>query len=226
MRVPHLMFSSMPDADKSKINHPVWALVIKRIFDVAFSLTVLLAVWPLIFAAAAAVKMSSPGPIFYRGLRSGLHGRTFKILKFRTMVVNAEALGGPTTGTNDPRVTRVGSFLRHTKLDEFPQFFNVLMGDMSLVGPRPEVLEYTSRYEGEEKLILSMRPGITDFASVKFADLDDLVGRDDPDKYFREHILPTKNALRVRYVKEWSLGSDFAILWATFRRVLRKVIAP
>lgn len=220
------MFSIMQDVGKSKINHPVWSLVIKRIFDVVCSLAVLLAVWPLIFAAAIAVKMSSPGPIFYRGLRSGLNGRTFRILKFRTMVVNAEALGGPTTGTNDPRVTRVGSFLRRTKLDEFPQFFNVLMGDMSLVGPRPEVLEYTSRYVGEEKLILSMRPGITDYASVKFADLDDLVGRDDPDKYFREHILPTKNALRVRYVKEWSLGSDFAILWATFNRVLKRVFAP
>lgn len=212
--------------NRHRVDHPAWALVFKRLFDVVFSLMVLLVIWPLILAAAVAVKISSPGPIFYRGLRSGLHGRTFRIFKFRTMVVNAEALGGPTTGTNDPRVTRVGSFMRRTKLDEFPQFFNVLVGDMSLVGPRPEVLEYTSRYEGEEKLIFSMRPGITDYASVKFADLDDLVGQNDPDKYFREHILPTKNALRVKYVKEWSLGSDFAILFATFNRVLKRIFAP
>lgn len=215
----------MPDASKHKINHPVWALATKRLLDIAFSLMLILATWPLILAAAIAVKVSSPGPVFYRGTRSGLHGRVFRILKFRTMVENAESLGGPTTGTSDPRVTRVGSFLRRTKLDEFPQFFNVLMGDMSLVGPRPEVLQYTSAYKGEEKLILAMRPGITDYASVEFANLDDLVGQKDPDKFFREHILPRKNALRVRYVKEWSLASDFQILWATFIRVTRKVIS-
>lgn len=220
------MLPSATNADKRKISHSTWQLMIKRILDILVSLSVLFVVWPLIFAVAIAVKASSSGPIFYRGLRSGLHGRTFKILKFRTMVVNAEAQGGPTTGTNDPRVTGLGRFLRRTKTDEIPQFFNVLIGDMSLVGPRPEVLEYTSCYEGEEQLILSMRPGITDYASIKFADLDDLVGSDDPDKYFREHILPIKNALRVRYVKEWSLNSDFIILWATFNRVLKRIFAP
>ena len=210
-------------AAKGHINHPAWPLVLKRIFDVVISLMVLLAIWPLLFLASFAVKMSSPGPIFYRGVRTGLHGKPFRIFKFRTMVKNAESLGGPTTGTNDRRVTRIGALLRRTKLDELPQFLNVLVGDMSLVGPRPEVLEYTAKYKGEEKCIFSMRPGITDYASIEFADLDDLVGSIDPDKYFREQVMPRKTALRVKYVKGWSLGSDFSILWATFCRVVKRI---
>ncbi len=216
----------MPDPFRpdAYVAHPPWALCIKRSLDVGLSFLALLVTWPVLVAAAAAVKLSSPGPVFYRGLRSGLNGRTFRIYKLRTMVENAEDLGGATTGTNDRRVTRVGSFLRRTKLDELPQFLNVLAGDMSLVGPRPEVLEYTSQYRGEEACILLMRPGITDFASIEFADLDDLVGSEDPDRYFREVVLPRKNALRVKYVKEWSLRSDFRILWLTLVRVVRRVI--
>ena len=205
------------------VTHPAWALFIKRSFDMLFSLLVLLLIWPIILFVAIAIKLSSPGPVFYRGIRTGLHGIPFRILKFRTMVVDAESLGGPTTGTNDKRVTPIGAFLRKTKLDEIPQFINVLTGDMSLVGPRPEVLEYTSTYTGEERCILSMRPGITDYASIEFADLDDRVGDKDPDKYFREHIMPQKTALRIKYVKEWSLWSDFRILWMTFFRVMKRV---
>jgi lipopolysaccharide/colanic/teichoic acid biosynthesis glycosyltransferase len=205
------------------ISHPVWALFLKRSFDMLFSLFVFLLIWPLIAMVAISIKLSSPGPVFYRGVRTGLHGKPFRILKFRTMVKNAESLGGPTTGANDRRVTSIGAFLRRTKLDELPQFLNVLTGEMSLVGPRPEVLEYTATYKGEEKCILSMRPGITDYASIEFADLDDRVGDIDPDKYFREHIMPRKTALRVKYVKGWSLGSDFRILWATFFRVIKRI---
>lgn len=213
-----------PQEEKTiSVTHPAWALFIKRSFDVLFSLLVLLLIWPVILFVAIAIKLSSPGPVFYQGIRTGLHGIPFRILKFRTMVVDAEKLGGPTTGTNDKRVTRVGALLRRTKLDELPQFINVLTGDMSLVGPRPEVLEYTSTYQGEEKIILSMRPGITDYSSIEFADLDDRVGDTDPDKYFREHIMPRKTALRVKYVKEWSLWSDFRILWITFFRVIKRI---
>ena len=207
----------------NNINHPARELALKRMLDILLAFIVLLAVWPLLFLAAFSVKLSSPGPIFYRGVRSGLYGKPFRILKFRTMVEDAESLGGPTTGTNDHRVTRVGAFLRRTKLDELPQFLNVLVGDMSLVGPRPEVLEYTATYKGEEKCIFSMRPGITDYASIEFADLDDRVGNIDPDRYFREHIMPRKTALRVKYVKEWSLWSDFSILWVTFFRVAKRI---
>jgi len=203
--------------------HPIWALIVKRILDGVISFFILLIVSPLIISIVFTVKLSGPGPVFYRGVRTGLHGKLFRILKFRTMVVNAEALGGPTTGTNDIRVTRVGRFLRRTKLDELPQFLNVLKGDMSLVGPRPEVVAYTSQYTGEEKLILTMRPGLTDYASIEYADLDDRVGSDDPDTYFRQHILPRKNELRLRYVKEWSILSDFYILWLTFVRVLQRI---
>jgi len=183
----------------------------------------LILIWPIFLSLALAVRFSSSGPVFYRGVRSGLNGKSFRILKFRTMVDNAELLGGPTTGSNDSRVTPIGRFLRRTKLDELPQFINILFGDMSLVGPRPEVSEYTRLYQGEEKLILSMKPGITDYASIKYADLDDRVGNHDPDAYFREHILPFKNKLRLKYVKEWSVLGDFSILWLTFLRVIRRV---
>jgi len=204
--------------------HSICALGIKRGLDVVLSCIALLVSWPIFAVVALAVKTSSPGPVFYRGVRSGLYGKPFRIFKFRTMVVNAETLGGPTTGTNDQRVTRVGVILRRTKLDELPQLLNVLKGDMSLVGPRPEVLEYTEQYKGDEVCILSMRPGITDYASIEFADLDDRVGSLNPDQFFREHILPHKNALRVRYVKEWSLGSDLKILWLTFLRVIKRIV--
>lgn len=207
------------------LGHPKWALGVKRAVDFGASLVLLLATSPLLALTALAVKLSSPGPVFYRGVRSGLGGTTFRILKFRTMVSNAEVLGGPTTGTNDPRVTRVGAWLRRTKLDELPQFLNVLAGQMSLVGPRPEVLEYTSQYRGENACILWMRPGITDYASIEFADLDDRVGTSDPDAYFRQHILPRKNGLRVKYVREWSLGSDVRILSATAACVVRRIFA-
>jgi len=119
----------------------------------------------------------------------------------------------------------LGRFLRRTKLDELPQFLNVLSGEMSLVGPRPEVPEYTSMYSGDELLILSVKPGITDYASIEFADLDDLVGREDPDDYFRRHILPRKNALRVEYVRNWSLAEDMRILRRTLARVFERAFA-
>jgi len=205
------------------LQHAFWARGGKRLLDFTLSLFVLIIIWPLLFFIALAIKFSSSGPIFYRGLRTGLHGQPFRILKFRTMVPNAESLGGPTTGTGDSRVTPLGRFLRRAKLDELPQFINVLMGDMSLVGPRPEVPEYTGLYQGDELLILKMRPGITDYASIEFADLDDRVGTEDPDAYFRRYILPRKNELRVAYVKEWSLAGDFRIFWQTVVRVLRRI---
>lgn len=201
-----------------------WALALKRLMDVVISCLVLLVAWPLFIIISAGIKASSPGPVFYRGIRSGLNGKPFHIFKFRTMVMDAESHGGPTTATDDRRVTSAGWFLRRTKIDELPQFLNVLVGDMSLVGPRPEVLEYTSQYKGEEECILYMRPGITDYASIEFADLDNLVGNQDPDKYFREHILPHKNELRVKYVKEWSLFGDFKILGKTSLLVMKRVL--
>jgi lipopolysaccharide/colanic/teichoic acid biosynthesis glycosyltransferase len=205
------------------LQHPFWALCVKRLLDILLSAGILIIIWPLLLYVALVVKLTSPGRVFYRGLRSGLHNKSFRILKFRTMVSNAESCGGATTGTNDPRVTSIGALLRKTKLDELPQLLNVFRGEMSLVGPRPEVIEYTSQYQGEELLIMSMRPGITDYASIEFADLDDRVGSEDPDDYFRKHILPRKNELRVAYVKNWSLAGDFNILRRTFVRVAKRI---
>jgi lipopolysaccharide/colanic/teichoic acid biosynthesis glycosyltransferase len=137
------------------------------------------------------------------------------------MLVGSESLGG-TTGKNDPRVTRIGKVLRKYKLDELPQLINVLTGEMSLVGPRPELDEHTSAYQGEEKLILSVRPGITDYASVQFRDLNELVGSDDPHRVFIEKFRPEKNRLRLAYVKHQSLGEDMKILFKTLTCVLSR----
>jgi len=135
--------------------------------------------------------------------------------------MNAEAIGGPSTGKDDPRVTRVGRFLRRYKLDELPQLLNVLRGEMSIVGPRPEVPQYTALYEGDELLILTVRPGITDYASVEFAQLSEVLGSDDPDRMYEERVRPIKNALRVKYVKEQSLVVDLKIIALTVARLLR-----
>ncbi len=175
---------------------------------------------PVLAVIAMAVKLTSAGPVFYRGVRVGRGGRRFRIFKFRTMVENAEQLGGTTTGANDSRVTDLGRFLRAHKLDELPQLINVIAGQMSLVGPRPEVPEYADAYSDEERLILSVRPGITDLSSLQFIDLQAHVGTDDPDRVFQEKVLPEKNRLRIEYVKTRSFGKDLHILWLTLMHVL------
>lgn len=192
----------------------------KRAFDVLASASALVVLSPLLLAVAAGVKLDSPGPVFYRGIRTGLHGRLFRILKFRTMVVDAARIGGPSTGRDDPRVTRFGAFLRRYKLDELPNLACVLFGQMSIVGPRPEVPQYTSLYEGEEKLILSVRPGITDYSSIRFIDLASHIGSEDVDAAFESRVLPIKNRLRVQYVKEWSFWTDMKIIGSTLSRLL------
>ena len=198
---------------------------IKRTIDVVASIAGLIVLAPLLGLIAGAVRLSSPGPVFYRGVRTGRHGRPFRIYKYRSMVVDAERLGGTTTGRGDPRITPVGAVLRRYKLDELPQLLNVLRGEMSLVGPRPEVAEYTDAYSEDERRILSVRPGITDLACLEFGDLQDVVGSEDPDGTFRDLVLPRKNALRLRYVDERSLGLDLAILARTALLVLSKPLA-
>jgi lipopolysaccharide/colanic/teichoic acid biosynthesis glycosyltransferase len=189
--------------------------ITKRCLDVVLSVVAIVLLSPVFFVVAVLVRLTSPGPILYRGLRAGRNGRNFNILKFRTMVVDAEKKGGASTAVDDPRLTRVGRTLRKYKLDELPQFFNVLGGDMSLVGPRPQVLSYTDKYQGEERLILNMRPGITDLASLYFSDMDKVLGTGDVDAKYAEEIEPVKNVLRLRYVKEASLLLDLRILVET-----------
>jgi lipopolysaccharide/colanic/teichoic acid biosynthesis glycosyltransferase len=167
---------------------------------------------------ALLIKLDSPGPVFFRGLRIGQFGKPFRIFKFRTMVANAERIGGTSTSETDPRITRVGNFLRKYKIDELPQLINVLKSEMSLVGPRPEVEEYTRLYSPEEKAILGIRPGITDLSSVRFRQLNTiLAGADDPDRYFAEDILPQKNQLRLEYVRRRCFSFDLKILLQTLR---------
>jgi lipopolysaccharide/colanic/teichoic acid biosynthesis glycosyltransferase len=187
----------------------------KRLFDISFSVFSLVLLLPVMVVIAIMVKVSSPGPVLYRGLRAGKLGQNFKILKFRTMVFNAENLGGYSTAANDPRFTPVGRFLRRYKLDELPQFLNVLVGQMSLVGPRPQVLYYTDQYEGDEKLILSVPPGITDLASLYFSDMDTVLGDVNIDSKYATEVEPLKNKLRLRYVREASFLLDVRILVET-----------
>ena len=159
--------------------------------------------------------MISPGKVFYRGVRAGKNEVNFEIYKFRTMVENAENIGGYSTSINDNRLTKIGRFLRKYKIDELPQFINVIKGDMSLVGPRPQVLYYTNQYKGEEKSILSVRPGITDLASLYFSDMDKVLGDGDADRKYETEIEPIKNLLRLKYVNEQSFVLDIRILIET-----------
>jgi len=197
--------------------------VLKRIFDVSTSLFFLPILLPLFLIIAILIRIDTKGPIFYRGIRAGKNGNPFHIFKFRTMIQEAEKIGSPTTALNDYRITRVGTFLRKYKLDELPQIFNVLKGDMSIVGPRPELLEYAAKYEGEEKLILSIRPGITDYSSIKYNSLDAFVGEVNANKVFNEKILHKRTALRLKYVKEYTFLSDLRLIFLTFRVIVMKI---
>lgn len=196
----------------------------KRGFDVVVASVLVLATAPLWLVIAIGILISSPGPVLYRGERTGWRGRRFHILKFRTMVADAERKGGGTTALNDPRVFPFGRWLRYLKLDELPQLVNVIGGDMSLVGPRPELPIYTDRYTEEEKEILSVRPGITDYSSIRFSSLDELVGARDADGTFEREVLPEKNRLRLEYVRNQCLGQDLKILVLTVWCVCRKML--
>ena len=194
----------------------------KRGIDVLACLASMPVVLPVVGSIAVLIKLDSSGPVFYTPLRCGRYGQPFRMYKFRTMVPDADRLGGYSTALRDPRITRLGRFLRKYKLDEVPQLLNVLKGDMSLVGPRPEILTYTSWYKGEEKLILTVRPGITDFSSVRFRDLQQRLGECDVDRVFEEQVLPIKNRLRIKYVREQSLSTDLKILFMTLVKIFAR----
>ena len=172
---------------------------------------------------AWSIKREDHGPVFYRGERVGLHGKPFRIFKFRTMVVDAEKLGASSTSDDDVRITKIGRFLRRYKLDELPQLINVLIGDMSLVGPRPEVKKFTDLYTDEEKMILTIRPGITDWASIWNPDEGAiLAGSTDPDRDYLEKIRPEKIRLQLKYVRERSFWTDLRIIILTLKTILIK----
>jgi len=188
----------------------------KRLFDFCLSLVALIISSPFLLIIALMIKNGDGGPVYYRGERVGKGGLPFSIFKFRTMVVNADKIGGPSTPDDDPRITHIGKKLRKHKLDELPQLLNVLFGDMSLVGPRPEVKHYTDMFTAEEKTILRVRPGITDWASIWNPDEGSiLAGATDPEAAYLELIRPTKVRLQRKYVQEQTFTTDLLILWDT-----------
>ena len=194
----------------------------KRIMDFILSFLGLIVLSPLLLILAIAIKLESPGPTFYRGVRVGRNGKPFKIFKFRSMVENADKLGADSTSANDMRVTRVGHFIRKFKLDEFSQLINVLLGDMSLVGPRPEVQKFVDMYTREEKQILTVRPGITDWASIKFHNEGEIIessGIKDADAAYALLIRPEKLKLQLEYVKKHNIWIDFKIIFVTLIRI-------
>jgi lipopolysaccharide/colanic/teichoic acid biosynthesis glycosyltransferase len=194
----------------------------KRAFDTVLSTVGLVILSPVLLGIAAAIKLDSPGPAFYRGPRVGKGGSMFDMLKFRTMVVNADKLGGSSTPEDDPRITKIGKFLRRTKLDELPQLINVFKGDMSFVGPRPQVKWAVDRYTAEERAILSVRPGITDYASLRFANEGEILkGSTDPDRDYMEKIHPEKMRLSLEYVRSRSFTTDLAIMGRTLGAVFK-----
>ncbi len=197
---------------------------VKRLLDLAVAAPLLVALAPAGVVIGIVVVLDSGFPAFYRGERGGLGGRPFRILKFRTMVPEAERIGGGTTALADPRITRSGVFLRRTKLDELPQILNIIRGEMSLVGPRPELLQYTSRYSGLERYILQVRPGITDFSSLEYIDLGEVVGRSEPDAVYERDVLEHKNMLRIEYVERMSLRTDVRLFTSTVARALGKLL--
>jgi lipopolysaccharide/colanic/teichoic acid biosynthesis glycosyltransferase len=194
--------------------------MIKRCFDIVAATTAIIVLLPVLIAVALMVKLTSSGPALYKGSRTGRFGVPFRILKFRTMVVDAEQLGGPSTALNDRRLTPVGKSLRKYKLDELPELLNIIRGEMSVVGPRPQVKMYTDLYSEEEQAILSVRPGLTDYATIEFVHMDQVLGDDDVDEKYRTEIEPAKNKLRLKYVKERSLLVDLRIVARTIFRLL------
>ncbi|SDZ12005.1 sugar transferase [Tessaracoccus flavus] len=196
----------------------------KRFIDLVLVVPMIIILAPVLLAIAAAVFLTSGSPVLYQGERGGLHGKPFRILKFRTMVRNADQVGGGTTALGDARITRVGAVLRKTKLDEFPQLFNILRGEMSFIGPRPELLQYTSQYSGLEEYILEVRPGITDFSSLEFMNLASVVGSGDADAVYEREVLPRKNQLRIKYVARLSPVTDLRLFVHTVLRAVQGVM--
>lgn len=194
----------------------------KRLADLLLSLLVLLLFLPLGLVLSVLILATSRGGVFFLQERVGRNGAPFQLIKFRTMKKDAQASGRLTVGTRDPRITGVGSFLRKFKLDEIPQFLNVLKGDMSIVGPRPEVREYVDLYSPDQREVLDVRPGITDYASIEYARESELLeGAEDPEKTYVEVILPAKIQLNRKYLDNPSMGQYFKIIWLTFLRVIR-----
>lgn len=196
--------------------------MIKRTFDIVSSGIGLILLCPLLLIVALLVKLTSKGPVFFRQERMGRNFKPFRINKFRSMVPDAPQRGAQITAGRDPRITRVGAILRATKIDELPQLLNVLVGDMSVVGPRPEVPRYVEVYRDRYAEVLSVRPGITDLASLKYRDESALLGEaDDPEALYVNEILPDKIDLAIEYIRTQSFWLDMSVIFRTFWKIVR-----
>ncbi|WP_270565482.1 sugar transferase [Clostridium beijerinckii] len=195
--------------------------VVKRIFDLICSTLGLIVLSPIFIVIAIRIKTDSDGPVFFKQIRIGEKNKEFEILKFRTMVVDAEKLGRQITVGNDNRITKIGAFLRKYKLDELPQLINVFKGDMSLVGPRPEVPRYVNMYNEEQRRVLEVKPGITDLASIRYRDENDLLGEaENPDDFYINTIMPDKLALNLEYINKNNIFLDIYIILKTIVKCL------
>lgn len=224
-----MTYQQLPTEMKNEAVKPYWellnrrrvSLAAKRVFDIVVSFLILAVLSPLLLFLAAAIKLDSKGPVFYRQVRVGRYNRDFKIFKFRTMVQNADRVGPALTVGDDPRITRMGRLIRKCRLDEFSQLLNVLGGSMSLVGPRPEVRKYVNAYTPEYMATLLLRPGITATASIAFKDEDQLLNSGgDPEIIYVEQILPPKMKLNLDYLNHAGVGNDINIMFQTVWAVL------
>jgi len=193
----------------------------KRLFDIILSFIGLIILLPFFIIIALLIVIDSRGGIFYKQVRVGLDGKDFTLFKFRSMKTNSDKGSLLTVGGNDSRITSIGSFIRKYKIDELPQLLNVLFGDMSLVGPRPEVRKYVDLYTDEQKKVLSVKPGITDYASIEYSNENEILGKTlNPEQTYIDEIMPAKLKLNLKYISEKSFGVDLKIIWRTVKKII------
>lgn len=196
--------------------------MLKRLFDIFFSFIGLIILLPFFIIIALLIVIDSPGGIFYKQIRVGKGNTDFYLFKFRSMRTDSDKKGLLTVGGRDSRITRMGYFIRKYKIDELPQLINVLLGDMSLVGPRPEVRKYVEMYTVEQKKVLSVKPGITDYASIEYSNENELLGKaEDPEAVYIHEIMPAKLKLNLKYIAEQGLATDFKIIFRTIEKILK-----
>lgn len=195
--------------------------MLKRLFDIVGSAVGIVLLSPVFIVLAIWIKKESKGPVFYKQKRVGKNGKEFLLFKFRSMRIGSDKLGLLTIGGSDPRITRAGNFIRKYKLDEFPQLINVLIGNMSIVGPRPEVAKYVNLYNEEQLKVLNVKPGITDWASIKFRNENELLAQaEKPEEFYISEVMPAKLQMSLQYIKKNNLLVDLKIIWMTLKKVI------
>lgn len=196
--------------------------MLKRLLDIISSCVVLLLLCPIFLVIAIIIKIDSYGPVFFPQIRVGKNFKPFRLYKFRTMVSDAPEKGPAITVVNDPRITKIGRFLRRTKIDEFPQLFNVIKGDMSIVGPRPEIAKYVEMFQNEYKEILQIKPGITDYATIEFRDEEGILKKySNTETGYIKEVLPVKIELYKKYLRDKSLFTDLKLIFLTFWKIIK-----